>query len=70
MLASENGATSVAEVLMRRGADLYAVDSQGHDVGHYANMSGNQEVRSQLADILSRLQQIPGTKHKIKYKDS
>lgn len=64
MLASENGATSVAEVLMRRGADLYAVDSQGHDVGHYANMSGNQEVRSQLADILSRLQQIPGTKNK------
>lgn len=61
MLAAEAGAASLAEVLVQRGADPYAVDSQGHDVGHYANMSGSQEVRGQLAAVLSRLQQIPGT---------
>lgn len=60
MLAAEAGAAPVAEVLVQRGADLSAVDSQGHDVGHYAAMSGNPEVRGQLAAALSRLQQIPG----------
>lgn len=63
MLAAEAGAASVAEVLVQRGADLCAVDSQGHDVRHYANMSGNQEVRGQLADALCRMQPSPGTEH-------
>lgn len=64
MMAAEAGAASLVEVLVQRGADPYAVDSQGHDVGHYSNMSGSQEVRGQLAAVLSRLlQQIPGTKH-------
>lgn len=59
MLASESNAVSVVEVLVQRGADLSAVDSQGHDVGHYANVSGNSEVRTALAAALNR-QQIPG----------
>lgn len=67
MLAAEAGAGSLVEVLVQRGADPYAVDSQGHDVGHYANMSGNQEVRGQLAAALSRLQQIPGTERTLAY---
>lgn len=62
MLASESGAASVVEVLVQRGADLSAIDSQGHNVGHYANVSGHQEVRAALAAALSR-QQIPGTGH-------
>lgn len=60
MLASESSAASVVEVLVQRGADLSAIDSQGHNVGHYANVSGHQEVRAALAAALSR-QQIPGT---------
>lgn len=58
MLASECGAVSVVDVLLQRGADLSAVDSQGHDVGHYANMSGKPDVAAAL-----KKQQIPGTGH-------
>lgn len=70
MLAAEAGAASLTEVLVQRGADPYAVDSQGHGVGHYANMSGNQEVRGQLAAVLSRLQQVPGTECTLTYTHS
>lgn len=59
MLASECSAVSVVEVLLQRGADLSAVDSQGHNVGHYANVSGKPEVTSALAAALKK-QQIPG----------
>ncbi len=59
MLASESNAASVVEVLVQRGADLSAVDSQGHDVVHYAKLSGNSEVKTALAAALNR-QQVSG----------
>ncbi len=59
MLASEANAVSVVEVLIQRGADLSAVDSQGHDVAHYAKLSGSPEVRAALAAALNR-QQVAG----------
>uniref|UniRef100_A0A8K9UKQ6 Retinoic acid induced 14 n=1 Tax=Oncorhynchus mykiss TaxID=8022 RepID=A0A8K9UKQ6_ONCMY len=40
MLASESSSMSVVEVLVQRGAVLQAVDSLGHDVLHYAKLSG------------------------------
>lgn len=59
MLASESSAVSVVEVLVQRGADLSAVDSQGHDVAHYAKLSGNSEVKIALTAALNR-QQVSG----------
>lgn len=59
MLASESNAVSVVEVLVQRGADLSAVDSQGHDVVHYAKLSANSEVKTALAAALNR-QQVSG----------
>lgn len=54
ILACESGAASVVEVLVQRGADLSAVDSQGHDVTHYAKQSGNAEVKAVLSAALNR----------------
>ncbi|XP_068190656.1 ankycorbin isoform X2 [Antennarius striatus] len=54
MLASESNAIPVIEILVQRGADLPAVDSQGHDVGHYAKLSGNSEVKTALTAALNR----------------
>lgn len=54
MLASEANGVSVVELLVQRGADLSAVDSQGHDVGHYAKLPGSTEGRAALAAALNR----------------
>lgn len=62
MLASESNAVSVVEVLVERGADLTAIDSQGRDVLHYSKLSGNSEVKTALAAALNR-QQISGKSH-------
>ncbi|XP_059214151.1 ankycorbin isoform X2 [Centropristis striata] len=56
MLASESNAASVVEVLVERGADLSAVDAQGHDVAHYAKLSGNSEVKTALTAAMNRQQ--------------
>lgn len=48
MLASESNSMSTVEVLIQRGADLSALDSQGHDVGHYAKLSGSPEIKTAL----------------------
>ncbi|KAA8584240.1 hypothetical protein FQN60_008025 [Etheostoma spectabile] len=56
MLASESNAVSVVEVLVQRGADLSAVDSQGHDVVHYIKLLGNSELRTALTAALNRQQ--------------
>lgn len=48
MLASESSSMSVVEVLVQRGAVLQAVDSLGHDVLHYAKLSGSSEIRAVL----------------------
>lgn len=48
MLASESNAVSAVEVLIQRGADLSSLDSQGHDVGHYAKLSGSPEIKTAL----------------------
>ncbi|XP_058473461.1 ankycorbin isoform X2 [Solea solea] len=61
MLASELSAVSVVEVLLQRGANMSALDSQGHDVMHYARLSGNSELKTALAAALSR-QQTPDAK--------
>lgn len=66
MLASEANAVSVVELLVQRGADLSAVDSQGHDVGHYAKLPGSTEVRAALAAALNR-QLISGESRVTQY---
>lgn len=48
MLASESNALAAVEVLVQRGADLSSLDSQGRDVGHYANLSGSPEIKTAL----------------------
>lgn len=48
MLASESNAMPAVEVLIQRGADLSSLDSQGHDVGHYAKLSGSPEIKTAL----------------------
>lgn len=62
MLASEANAGSVVEVLVQRGADLSALDSQGHDVVHYTKLLENSEVKTALNAALNR-QQASGKKH-------
>lgn len=59
MLASESNSVSAVEVLVQRGADVNAVDSQGHNAGHYAKLSGSSEVRTALGATLNK-QQISG----------
>lgn len=48
MLASESNAASTVDVLLQRGADLSSLDSQGHDVGHYAKLSASPEIKTAL----------------------
>lgn len=48
MLASESNAASTVDVLIQRGADLSSLDSQGHDVGHYAKLSASPEIKTAL----------------------
>lgn len=52
MLACESNAAAVVEVLVQRGADLSALDSQGHDVGHYAKLSGSPEIKAALNRLI------------------
>lgn len=54
MLAAESNAASV-EILVQRGADLSAVDAEGHDVLHYAKVSGSSEAQTALSAALNRL---------------
>lgn len=54
MLAAESNAASVVEVLVQRGADLSAVDTEGHDVLHYAKVSGSSEAQAVLSAALNR----------------
>ncbi|CAB1352246.1 unnamed protein product [Coregonus sp. 'balchen'] len=54
MLASESSSVSVVEVLVQRGAALQAVDSLGHDVLHYAKLSGSSEIRAVLTAELHK----------------
>uniref|UniRef100_UPI0037E8D3E2 ankycorbin n=1 Tax=Semicossyphus pulcher TaxID=241346 RepID=UPI0037E8D3E2 len=54
ILACESNAASVVEVLVQRGADLSSVDSHGHDVAHYAKLSGNPEVKAAITAALNR----------------
>ncbi|KAG7476688.1 hypothetical protein MATL_G00085560 [Megalops atlanticus] len=55
MLASESSCVAAVEILVQRGADLKTVDSLGHDVLHYAKLSGSSEVRAVLTSALQRL---------------
>lgn len=52
MLACESNAASAVEVLVQRGADLSALDSQGHDVGHFAKLSGSPEIKTALNRLI------------------
>lgn len=52
MLATE----SVVEVLVQRGADLSAVDAEGHEVLHYAKVSGSSETKTALSAALNKHQ--------------
>lgn len=52
MLACESNAAAAVEVLVQRGADLSALDSQGHDVGHFAKLSGSPEIKNALNRLI------------------
>lgn len=56
MLAAESNAVFEVEVLVRRGADLSAVDSDGHDIVYYATLSGNAEAKTALLTALNKHQ--------------
>ncbi|XP_067279320.1 ankycorbin isoform X2 [Pseudorasbora parva] len=56
MLSSESSCLTAVELLVQRGADLQMVDSLGHDVFHYAKLSGSSEVRTVLNTALHREQ--------------
>uniref|UniRef100_A0A4W4G0V7 Retinoic acid induced 14 n=1 Tax=Electrophorus electricus TaxID=8005 RepID=A0A4W4G0V7_ELEEL len=56
MLASESGCGPTVEVLLQSGADLDVVDSLGHDVLHYAKMSGSTDVLAAINASLLLLQ--------------
>lgn len=56
MLATESNAVSVVEVLVQRGADLSAVDAEGHEVLHYAKVSGSSETKTALSAALNKHQ--------------
>uniref|UniRef100_A0A671QMI3 Ankycorbin-like n=1 Tax=Sinocyclocheilus anshuiensis TaxID=1608454 RepID=A0A671QMI3_9TELE len=60
MLASESSCPAAVELLVQRGADLQMVDSLGHDVLHYAKLSGSSEVRTALNAALHRQQSESG----------
>uniref|UniRef100_A0A672RKP4 Ankycorbin-like n=1 Tax=Sinocyclocheilus grahami TaxID=75366 RepID=A0A672RKP4_SINGR len=60
MLASESSCPAAVELLVRWGADLQMVDSLGHDVLHYAKLSGSSEVRTALNTALHRQQSESG----------
>lgn len=53
MLACECNAAAAVEVLVQRGADVAALDSQGHDVGHFAKLSGSPEIKAALNRLIS-----------------
>ncbi|XP_072518789.1 ankycorbin [Salminus brasiliensis] len=59
MLASESSCAAAVEVLVQRGADLCMIDSLGHDVLHYAKLSGSSEVRAIINAALHRQQSEP-----------
>lgn len=54
MLAAESNAVVAVEVLAQRGADLSAVDSEGHDVLHYAKLLGSSEAQTALLSTLNK----------------
>ncbi|XP_051537650.1 ankycorbin isoform X2 [Myxocyprinus asiaticus] len=60
MLASESSCPAAVELLVQRGADLGMVDSLGHDVLHYAKLSGSSEVQTILNTALHRQQSESG----------
>uniref|UniRef100_A0A3Q4GBL1 Retinoic acid induced 14 n=1 Tax=Neolamprologus brichardi TaxID=32507 RepID=A0A3Q4GBL1_NEOBR len=45
---------SVVEVLVKRGADLSTVDAEGHEVLHYAKVSGSSETKTALSAALNK----------------
>ncbi|XP_066502821.1 ankycorbin [Hoplias malabaricus] len=59
MLASEGSCAPAVEVLVQRGADLLVVDSLGHDVLHYAKLSGSGEAQAIINAALQRQQSDP-----------
>ncbi|XP_053504015.1 ankycorbin isoform X2 [Ictalurus furcatus] len=52
MLASESSCVPAVDLLVHRGADLRLLDSLGHDVLHYAKLSGSAEVRAVITAAL------------------
>lgn len=68
MLAAESSALSEVEVLVRRGADLAVVDSDGHNVVYYATLSGNSETKTALLTALNR-HQLSGKSYEKALKD-
>lgn len=61
MLACESRHLAAIHILVQRGADLRAADSLGHDVYHYAKLSGSAEVRNVLNAALERKEADQGT---------
>ncbi|KAF5903711.1 ankycorbin isoform X1, partial [Clarias magur] len=54
MLAGESSCMATVDLLVQRGADLHLLDSLGHDVLHYAKLSGSTEVCAVINTALQR----------------
>ncbi|XP_053334173.1 ankycorbin isoform X1 [Clarias gariepinus] len=54
MLAGESSCVATVDLLVQRGADLHLLDSLGHDVLHYAKLSGSTEVCAVINTALQR----------------
>ncbi|KAK2827380.1 hypothetical protein Q7C36_018306 [Tachysurus vachellii] len=53
MLAGESSCVAVVDLLVHRGADLCLLDSLGHDVLHYAKLSGSTEIQAIITTALT-----------------
>ncbi|ETE72359.1 Ankycorbin, partial [Ophiophagus hannah] len=65
MLACEAGSLSIAEILIRKGADIHLADALGHNALHYSMLSENTGIQSLLQ---SKMVQHADAKSPIKSK--
>lgn len=54
MLANESSCVAAVDLLVHRGADLRLLDSLGHNVLHYAKLSGSAEVQAIITTAMQR----------------
>ncbi|KAK3555508.1 hypothetical protein QTP86_021299 [Hemibagrus guttatus] len=69
MLAGESGCVAAVDLLVHRGAELRLLDSLGHDVLHYAKLSGSGEIQAIITAALQHHPSESGTPLRSKTTD-